>query len=234
MTLYKAVDYSGIPIDPKVLTKYVFAFLLGDGMLSKQERTNENYHYRVHQIIDHVDYVEWQANILSSLTKVRLYHIHYPDPRGWNTKAQISLRTNQTPFYTTLRERIYLNGIKRISPHDLKLLDAEALAIWYMDDGYINKEGNLFRVKLCTENYTFGDISLVQKVIYETTGISFSLQMRKLKNGYGHRLCASKDHAKRFIELVEPYILPSFLYKVDTSRTNSAVEETDDEIVPSV
>lgn len=233
MTLYKTVEYSGRITNPKTLTKYVSAFLLGDGFISKAEKTNKEYHYRNHQIIDHADYIEWQADILSLLTKVRLYQIHYPDPRGWNTKSQISLRTNQLPFYTALRERIYLNGIKRISPHDLRLLDNESLAIWYMDDGYLNKEGNLFRVVLCTENYTFGDISLAQKVIYEKTGVSFSLQLRKLKDSYGHRLVASKDHAKRFLALVEPYILPSFRYKLDTSRMNSPVL-AGDEIVPSM
>jgi hypothetical protein len=223
--------------DKKELVKYVWSFTLGDGCLFRRnDNPGRNAIYILNQIQEHRDYVEWQASILENLTSIKYYEQDaFIDKRGVNNRPQIRITSKAHPFYTTLYERIYLNRIKTISPHDLKLLDWESLAILFMDDGYIQtqetqKLGRRTRAFLCTENYTYGDLVLLQKAIYEKTNLPFNFKKRKLKDGYGHRLVLSPKFFDEFIKGVESYIFPSFQYKLDRTIDSAIV---DDEIVLS-
>lgn len=198
----------------KSLVKYVSAMVLGDGFISKSSPDRKNYQYRINQIDIHLDYIQWQADILSNLTKIQVYKTNYIDKRGWNTQPQLSLRTGALPFFTTIRERTYINGKKVISPHDLKLLDWETVAILYMDDGHLEQKGNYVRINIATDGYSFGDISLLQKAIYQKLNISFDIKRRKNVNNVVYRLYSSKDNAKRFLEGISKIIVPSFEYKL--------------------
>lgn len=210
--------------EKKTLTKYVYAFVLGDGSLVLG-KGRKNATYTCTQISDHRDYMDWQSDILSNLTKVRMYTVDARvDSRGYNSKEQIQLRTNQLPFFTEMRQRIYIGGRKAISPHDLKLLDAEMLAILYMDNGNIwVKENvrtpNYILVELNTHAYSFADNSLLQKAIYEKFGIPFNISPHRSKTGNIHyRLRSKKEYARKFIDIVTPHIKPSFYYKITTVK----------------
>lgn len=220
----------------KDFTKKVWAFTLGDGALSNLKRTprdgsrnvkgrkDKNSYYYLRQIETHKDYIDWQAEILSDLTKVTTsYENPYTDSRGYNCKGKYKLSTMVHPFYTKLRERIYLNGIKAIDPHYLKLLDWEALAILFMDDGWTeiqrNKSGTYIRIGISTHNYTYGDNYLLSKAIVEKVGVHFDVKRHKQKSGtYLWYLRTSKDNALRFIEGIYKFVLPSFSYKVNLSN----------------
>jgi hypothetical protein len=234
-------------ISRKELTKYVWAFTLGDGWLTINTGSR-NAHYGLHQIATHKDYIDWQSDILSELTAVRYREKPaYINSQGANAKPSIRIETMNHPFYTTLYERIYTPvRVKQISPHDLKLLDWECLAILYQDDGYIEVSDrvtmeNYVRVRIATDNYSYGDIVLLQKAIYEKTNIPFDIQRRKLATTYGYRLQARKEYARRFIDGITPYVKLSFAYKLDTDtittkyvRKNTPSEIEGDEIVLSV
>lgn len=206
--------------DRKILTKYIAAFLLGDGCVHIPYR-HTNAAYALGQIKIHEDYVMWQADILSNLTSVNIhYKPAYIQSQGAQAKESLYLHTGVLPFFTTIRERFYIQGRKTISPHDLKLFDWETAAIWYMDDGYIEVQDRLtkekyVRVRICTDCFSYGDVVLLQKVIYEKLGIAFSIRRRKLKSSYGYRLEARTDNAKRFLDGVSKYTHPSFQYKID-------------------
>jgi len=222
-------------INRKDLTKYIFAFTLGDGALfnNKQNLKNngigryanntpiKNSHYYLKQIAIHKDYVDWQANILESLTNVSIYYTDaYTDKRGYSCKAQYKLQTRAHPFYTTMRERIYPSGIKTISMHDLKLLDWETLAIFYMDDGWIesrvNKNGSVYyRIGIASHSFTQAENYILTAAIKEKTGVRFETTKHKQNSGqYKYYIRTSKQEAIKFLEGVRPYILPSFEYKL--------------------
>jgi hypothetical protein len=208
----------------KDLTRFVWGFTLGDGWLVVSTGS-KNAHYGLHQIAIHKDYVNWQAEVLETLTKVRTREKEeYINSQGANAKPSIRIETMNHPFYTTLYERVYTNlKVKQISPHDLKLLDWQNLACLYQDDGYIEVSANKYaenyvRVRIATDNYSFADVNLLQKAIFEKYKITFNVIKRKLKYTYGYRLEAKKDNAKRFLEGVEPYMFPSFHYKLDVDK----------------
>jgi len=231
--------------DKKILVKYVNAFLLGDGWLSRRNNNEScNACYGLRQIAQHKDYIDWQANILENLTSVHYYNRDaFIDPRGVNNQAQICITSKAHPFYTTMYERVYTSQrIKSISYHDLKLLDWETLAILYQDDGYIQvipgiKVDKKVDVYICTENYTYGDLTLLQSAIFEKVGIPFTFKKRKLKDNYGYRLVIRGEKALRFLDGISKYVKPSYEYKIDASnftgkyRTIDSIVNMDDEIV---
>lgn len=202
----------------KDLTKYVSAFLLGDGSLLNQKNKphhKTNAHYVLWQIAEHKDYVLWQADILSQLTRLRVYEKDaYVNSQGANAKPSMSVQTMSLPFYTTIYNRWYKDGRKIISAHDLKLLDWEVAAILYQDDGYIEQTGNYVRIRICTDCYTYGDVCLLRRALKEKLDIGFDIIERKNPSGIMYRLQSTKDMAKRFLDGVAPYMQPSFQYKL--------------------
>lgn len=207
--------------DKKELLKYVWAFTLGDGCLTVSKnkhriKNNINYTFDCSQISEHEDYILWRADILSNITGVYIQERQFSNN---NTKLQLRTTTGRHPFFTTLRQRMYLNNNKIIDPHDLKLLDWETLAILYQDDGSLSlkdKKYNLHILSLATESFSYGDNILLQRAIKDKTDILFRVQ-KCIHNGHTlYRLDLSrKDDIKKFVDGVSKFIKPSFEYKIN-------------------
>lgn len=216
--------------DYKVLTKYVSAMLLGDGCLSFSNERSANARYSLTQIADHYDYVEWQADILSNLTNVTVWRKEsWIDSIGTKRKTTNYLKTQSVPFFTTIRNRNYIEGKKVVSHHDIKLFDWECLAIWYMDDGNLEVKKQVkqdyVRITLCTNSFSYGDCLLLRTMLKDKFDIGFDVSTMKAKSGaIQYTLRTSKEYAKRFIQGVTPYVKPSFYYKLKYDiRTNEAL-----------
>ena len=227
-------------METKDFTKKIWAFTLGDGGLSPTNTFNpvkvrklqnpwfdrkKNSLYYLKQIEEHKDYIDFQANFLEQLTSVTITNQPaYVDKRGYLCKGQYTLRTKTHPKYTTMRNRIYLNNYKCISEHDLHLLDWECMAYFYMDDGWLEIQERLttetyVRASIASHNYTYGDQLMLKQAIKEKLGIEFNIRKHLQKSGeYKYFLQAKKDHAKRFLDGISTYILPSFEYKLFSER----------------
>lgn len=204
--------------------KLINAMLLGDGSL-RTWKNCKHYAYSFGQIATHKDYVDWQANALEGLSKVTIrWYDTRIDKNGVNHQPHYKLETGVHPTFTLLYTRVYVNGRKSISLHDLKTFDAQCAAIWFMDDGYRLKsqfashDGNVF---LCTDNFSQSEVILLQKLLYEKFHIPFNVIRRgNRKDGTAmYRLKARNQYAERFCEIVAPYILPSFEYKLHSKQS---------------
>lgn len=209
--------------------KVISASLLGDGYINKE--VSKNGRFRLTQIADHRDHVEYLANYLEQLTRVVVDVEPAKDNIvicGKNTRAKetLRLRTMAHPTYSKIHERMYLNGVKVVDPHYLTLLDAEFMAIWYMQDGYLGL-GRTDVVNpdivLCTDNFSYGDQLLLRNAIIERTGFIFNVR-RKGINKRGeltYRMYLYRKQAPQFIDYIQPYIQPSFYYKIDITRQDA-------------
>ncbi len=208
--------------DKKILTKYVSAFVLGDGGLFRNGTPNSNARYMLSQTAAHKDYVEWQQCILNNLTSSEIYEkAAYTDKAGWNHKTQLKLQTKSLPFFTTIRGRWYIDNKKVISPHDLLLLDAEFLAILYMDDGSLTTtsgRGRKFRrIDISTQAFSWADNMLLRDTIAHTLNIHMDVKKTNYPSGIKYALTLKHKYVPDFIEIVKPYVLPSFEYKIRLS-----------------
>lgn len=219
----------------KEVTKLVSSFMLGDGFLRVwKDRPNLSAGYGLSQVDKHEEYVLWQQKILENITSTTLHHYPSSEKKGVNRQGVFKLATKGHPFFQTLRDRWYHDGRKTISLHDLKLMDWQMLAIWYMDDGYLlnseykSHDGHVY---LCTDNYTESEVVLLQKIIYSSLGIAMDIRQRgKKKDGTRiYRLVARNAQAAKFMDGVRPYIFKSFSYKLRTGNS----EKSDGDIVCS-
>ena len=202
--------------DNKYLTTIIAGSLLGDGYVSNITRIEGNSRFEFSQIIDHTDYVDWFAERLGIITSINTSIVHRV-ANGINVKQQKVIKTKTHPFYTKFRHRMYPNGHKVVDPHYLTLLDNEMLAIWYMDDGSLalNTANSQASVYLYTDNFSYGDNLLLREALKEKTGFIWNIHKRQSKQGHiKYRLYLYKKQNESFFRYIEPFVLPSFYYKL--------------------
>lgn len=156
--------------------------------------------------LDYIEWVERTLNIITSTSK------HAVIQRG-NRKPLISLISKTHPKFSSIRERLYTpDGKKILDPHQLTLLDDEALAIIFMADGGTNLDkGRYPEIKLHTKGYSYFDNLALSKAIYEKTGIRTTVNKH---NSYFFLRVKTAD-VQLFIETVQPFVFPSFSYKFE-------------------
>ena len=197
----------------KDLNKKLYFYSMFDGCLQIKEHGNANLIINMLEINE--DYIEMVIKTLEEIplgyTKT-LPAIYTKD--GFNRKQQIRLQTKVHPILTKIHERIYLEGRKVVDPHMLTLLDAEALAIAFMADGsrYVDKRwpNASPKYRLHTNNLSYGDNWLFKKALKETLNLEFNI----VKKGTKYELGLRQSDSKIFEQLIEPFILPSFKYKI--------------------
>jgi hypothetical protein len=224
-------------MNKKLLTKYISSFTIGDGGLYTSPRHRYSY-YQTKKTEKNKDYIDWQANILNELTYVNIMYTEAATTKyGYNSKGYFTLTTRQHPIYHTIRERMYLDGKKVISLHDLKLFDAESLAILFMDDGCLH----VTQKKTCTypfsyiatHNYSYGDNDLLRRFIKDRFDIHFNICQQRQNGNLYHFLKCTKQQTAKLIHTIEPYILESFRYKVELPD-EWLLSDQDDDIVETV
>lgn len=110
-------------------------------------------------------------------------------------------------FYRFDKERI-----KRIvNLQNLRHLNLYGLAIWFMDDGNLVKKDYPY-VCLNTQAYTYDENVLLQKFFKK----KYNLDVKIHKDKHYYKLYFGQENntAKRFIEMIEPYIHKSIEYKL--------------------
>ena len=103
----------------------------------------------------------------------------------------------------------YVNG-KKIIPEsiDKLLTDPLSLAVWFMDDGHKRTDCNALR--LSTDSFSFSEQGLLANVLEKNFGIASTLH----KKGKYWNIYIPKLSAIKFVQIIQPYILPSLEYKI--------------------
>jgi len=189
----------------KDLYKYISAFIMGDSGVYYSGKNCRLVSNGVQG-----DYIRWKKSILEELTEVN-YHISN-DSRG-NRQPLHVITTKTHPIYTQMRNRFYTDRYKGIDPHYLKMLDEEYLSILFMDDGSCYKDNRCDAtptVSLNTKRLSYGDSFLLKKALKDNLNLEFNINSHK--HYYFLRL-RSKDY-DRFVEMVSPFMLSCFSYKL--------------------
>ena len=193
-------------INEKQLSKLLYYFSSFDGGVYP---SGKECRFVMNMREENMDYIEWVKQTLDSFTSSNVHQVLH---RG-NRSPLMCLTSRSHPKLTAIRERIYLpDGKKVLDPHQLTLMDAEALAIIFMADGGTNLDkGKYPEIKLHTKGYSYFDNLALSKAIYEKTGIRTTVNRH---NQYFFLRVKTAD-VNLFIQTVRPYILPSFSYKLE-------------------
>lgn len=193
-------------INEKQLSKLLYYFSGFDGGVYP---SGKECRYVMNMREENRDYVEWVKKTIETFTSAK---IHPVLQRG-NRKPLICLTSKTHPIFSKIRERLYFpDGKKVLDPHQLELLDAEALAIIFMADGGANLgHGKYPEIRLYTKGYSYFDNLALSKAIYEKLNIKTTVNRH---NQYYFLRIKTTD-IDLFINTVSPYILPSFSYKLE-------------------
>jgi len=194
----------------KQLMKKLAYFTMGDGGVYKR-KDNKNYQFIMNMKEENRDYIEYVAETINSFTSCIIESRKDYNKDGCNRKPQLRLYSRSHPLFTKLRNRIYTDKYKGVSEHYLKFLDVEALAILFMCDGCLTfKTGRGWDVSLNMKRLSEGDNLLLKYYLKCKLGLDWNVNKQ---NQYRYLRLRNK-HMSLFMELINPYVLPSFRYKL--------------------
>ena len=171
--------------------------LLGDGYL--YPTTSGKYAYfRIAHGPKQESYVQWKyqffKNFVLSPPRYQLQSKKRPKLGGY-----FWFKTIATPEFLRYRKMFYPEGAKIVPSNIGKFFDSVlSLAIWYMDDGCLNRKA----VHLNTQGFSLSENRLLRDVVKKNFGISCNIG-KSGNIGKGHILYIPTREAKRFLSLVD-------------------------------
>lgn len=145
-------------------------------------------------------YLQWKYSQLSTIAYPKIAQVTRYDKR--NQKHTISYRFFLRQYFRPLRELFYKETIKVIPNDIVRYFNPVTIAVWYMDDGYLDKGTPLFM----TDSYSQTDIRTLQEG-FMSLGLKCSYASK-------NRLRISQYSKYQFFQMVEPWIHPSLRYKL--------------------
>lgn len=172
----------------------ILGSLLGDAYLV---RTTRGFAFRVNHGIRQSDYVDWKYEKLKGFAN--------SPPRF--AKGCYYFRTVSHDAFSSLRTLFYPNGKKEV-PRELiaSEMNPLLLAVWIMDDG--SKESKQLRIN--SQSFTKEENQFLAEVLRAKLGIEVTINKDKKQ----FRLRVANSSMPKLIQLVEPYFIPSMLYKL--------------------
>ena len=194
---------------PQHLTDILIGLMLGD-LHAERKTVRNNTRLQFHQTINHNEYIEHLYDLFTDYvgTQPKTYVSSGGLPHMKDkTYKSLKFYTYSLPCFNIFRVYFYDDNGVKIIPLNLKiLLTSQSLSYWFIDDGY--KTNNEF--VFCTESYTFAENQELVSILKMKFNLNCSI--RSHTNGYRlHVLRSSKD---KFIDLVKPYVIPHFYYKI--------------------
>lgn len=195
--------YNNIPIN-REQEQIIIGSLLGDGCISYSGKNSKNASLTIKHGDKQKDYVLYKYEFIKNLCNKGMYSKFREDFRpGWVSHTEHSIQTKSLKIFTEYRENWYKSGKKQVYKNDFEKIEGLGLAIWYMDDGNIERCGCTLST-LCFNNES---LKIIQSVLKSKFNIETTIQ----KNNQLHIRAKSFNTFKR---LIEPYVIDSLKYKI--------------------
>ena len=183
----------------------VIGSFLGDGHLAKLK--SGRYRMSIIHGEKQLEYCRWKANMFGIST------FEYIEKNGYAKKPAYR-------FTTKFFDIPDLPSTKEICPEwIIDKMDERAMAIWYMDDGNIGKNGNY--IILNTQSFS---IEAVERLIQKLE--TFSIYARIKYDKKYPTIYINNKSTKRFLGLVGKYIHPSMKYKLHSTEYIKQLEDS--------
>jgi len=181
------------------------------------------------------DLIDLKATIISNISpEIRIY-FSTRKPRTSikknmskiQSKTSYVLQTNKHPYFKKLRNILYIDNQKQISMKVLNKLTPFGIALWFMDDGYLDykKSSNTRNLRLCTDNFDITSHKNMIRYFNDVWGIQAKIYYHKSRKNEEKkpRLSFNAHNSQKLIVLIHKYFLPSFLYKLDLKYSDKTL-----------
>lgn len=203
------------PYTRKELRSIIFGTLLGDSWLSARGQ------FQCEQVS--LDLINYKRKVLEQLTgrklniSARQRQNVVIEGRKVNSKRTFKIAINH-PHYKKYYKVLYKEGKKKITASLLRRLTPPAIAMWIMDDGYLDyrKSNSTRYLMLCTDSFSWNEHQLII-TYFKSLGIDSFIKthQRNKMATVNNRIAFNGKNAQKLVGLIFPYMLPSFYYKID-------------------
>lgn len=201
--------------------RLLLGLLIGDGTITNHPD------FKMDHSGDQEEYLQWKGYLLDIEGLKHSEIKEYIQKVGYNVGGKVvRIRVGTNSTIKALRRSIYRPN-KTITRNWLNWFTDRELAIWYMDDGYINVNTSAQRssiqhtikIATCTDIET---TEVIIKYFMEKWNIKFR-PFSEGKNTYSIA-SSSENDCLNFVKLIKPYVeqVPTMLYKI---RDNFTKEE---------
>lgn len=191
---------------------FTLACVAGDGCLGiPKERPNSVYLSFTHSatqrdyLIYKVDRVNEELGTRGSVSEPRLVYDERTKKSYLSCQAMVV-----NPVLKELRALFYKNGEKSFTKDVLSLLDLEALAVFWMDDGSVGKTTSAVNKGILNLYRPLEEALLVCEWIESLTGV----QAKPYRDGVSYRVFISRGRMPKFLSKIRPYVHSSMRQKV--------------------
>lgn len=201
--------YSRIGPHNKKILSIIYGTLLGDSHAEFRSNGNGT-RIGLYQEAIHIEYLLWLHKEISleGYCNPKTPTIQTRLAKGGKIRNIIRFHTYTYSSFNFIHSDWYKNCIKHIPQNISEYLTPLALSIWIMDDGSRVGSG----LKLCTNSFSFEDITGLTLVLKELYGIISSVQSAGVPNQYILYIWSESMPIVR--QLVKPYMVSSMLYKL--------------------
>ena len=193
----------------------IIGSLLGDARLECRSiglRSPVTARLRMHHGEKQKEYVFWKYEILKDLV------LKGPAESSW-TNPKRSLHEVSWYFHTRSSEELgmlhgcfYKNGVKILPEGIFELFTPRMMAVWFMDDGSNADVG----FTLSTHGFQESEQSMIVKFLEEKYDVSATIVKDRTKQ----KIYIGRNDYEAFKEIIEPYIIPSMIYKIASPRND--------------
>ncbi|KKU60914.1 MAG: hypothetical protein UX85_C0006G0048, partial [Candidatus Beckwithbacteria bacterium GW2011_GWB1_47_15] len=165
-----------------------------------------------------IEYAQLKSQALGGLINTEQFR-ELPNLQGFRKKPSFTwlVTTNSHGYWRKERLRWYPNG-KKIVPHDIKLTPM-TLAVWYMDDGTLQKyKGAPASIRFCTNGFDRSSIDILMTKLQE---LGFAPHLDKMKAVEQFIIRLNRKDATAFLNVVNPYLPSTMLRKKSSDEFNT-------------
>ena len=193
----------------------IIGSLLGDARLECRSiglRNPITARLRVHHGEKQKEYVFWKYEILKNLVTRIPQKSVWDNPKRNLHEVSWYFHTKSLREFGALHRYFYRDGVKILPDDILDMLTPRMIAIWFMDDGSNTVES----FTLNTHGFSKLEQAVIIKFLYSKYGISASIVKDRAK----YKISIGKNEYKKFRTIIEPYIIPSMIYKIANPRND--------------
>jgi hypothetical protein len=202
------------------IEKLVMDLALGDGYITKPRTDSAGASLVVKHSAKQSEYLLYKKGLLEHYGMPCSLD-SYEDKKGYSV---LQLRTSKNHIVRKVRDKLYVNGVKTLTPNNLSLFDSVSLALLYQDDGsrehakWHRCDGRKYAVKPYINQFVlyvnnFSDTDVVN-LLGAMLRLGVAGRAGKRKN-YNVILVSRVAEKEKFAETVTPLLHYSMKYKID-------------------
>jgi hypothetical protein len=192
----------------------LIALVIGDGYIRIDKRypKAKKLALKFCHCLKQKPYLEHKLRLLQSLVGGKTPRIRQYTCKAFGKEYQQVRAEKAHKYFRVLRKWMYPN---KYSPNVLKHLTAEAIAIWFMDDGSL-VANNRYPDGTCSSSRTNIHTCCTEEVAQEICEYfknTWDIQFKVFKEKANFSIRCNHKEGRKFHKLIHPYIIPSMQYK---------------------